>query len=291
MIKSMTGYGKAVCKLDGKQITIEIKSLNSKSADIYTRLPNLYREKDLEIRNIVNSRLGRGKIELILNAEATEDQNSSKINLPVVQSYYKQLKELETELGLNSSEELLQVLMRLPDTLKTEKEELDPEEWSAIVSSLNEAIDAIEGFRVQEGQALEKDIRERICFIEEHLSNIKQFEEERIEKVKQRISNNLNNLDSNEKIDENRLEQELIYYLEKLDITEEKVRLANHCNYFKEVMDDKEPGGKKLGFISQEIGREINTIGSKASHSEIQKFVVMMKDELEKIKEQLMNVL
>lgn len=291
MLLSMTGFGKAVCDLPNKQVTIEIKSLNSKQLDIYARLPNIYKEKELELRNLLSRHLIRGKVELTITYEITDTSSSAKINLPLVKDYYAQLKELSEELSEQGNESLMQIIMRFPDALTSEKEELDDAEWNAILEKTKSAMQSIQDFRKQEGKALEKDILERINNILTLLKELEGYEAERMERVKEKLNSGLADIAEQEKLDPNRYEQELIYYLEKMDITEEKVRLANHCKYFEEVIEKETSAGKKLGFISQEIGREINTIGSKANHSDIQRIVVQMKDELEKIKEQLMNVL
>jgi uncharacterized protein (TIGR00255 family) len=287
----MTGFGKATCILKDKTVTIEIKSLNSKQVDIYTRLPNLYKDKDLDIRNILSQKLRRGKIDLCINYESTDSASSAKINIPVIKDYYKQLTALCDDLKIKIDETIFQTIMRFPDSLIVIKEELEEEEWNKVVIKIDEALKAVDNYRRQEGKALETDILNRVQIIDKCLKEITPFEEERITQMREKIKSYLAESIDKEKIDPNRFEQELIYYLEKLDITEEKVRLRNHCSFFKEVSDDALPVGKKLGFIAQEMGREINTIGSKANHSEIQKVVVQMKDELEKIKEQLMNVL
>ncbi len=291
MIKSMTGYGKAVCELPEKTITIEIKSLNGKQADVYLRLPNIYREKESEIRNIINVALKRGKIECVIGIESFDGEKIASINKEVVKRYYSQLTEIQEELKIEDREPLIPTILRLPESLKADKEELDKKEWEALKSALNKAIKQLENFRQQEGNILEKDIFERIVTIEKLSAQLDQFENSRTERIKERLKNNLLEFFDQDVFDRNRFEQELIYYLEKLDITEEKVRLRNHCSYFREVVTEDHHSGKKLGFICQEMGREINTIGSKANDFEIQKLVVLMKDELEKIKEQLMNVL
>jgi uncharacterized protein (TIGR00255 family) len=293
MIKSMTGYGKAACKLKNKTVSIELKSLNSKQIDIYTRLPNLYREKDLELRNILINLLKRGKVELIITIEYSGEEQASLINSDIAKNYYRQLKSVIKDLDINSPEPLLQIIMRLPEVIKTETEELDLEEWESIKDSLKSTINELDSFRKQEGIVLGRDLSHRIDLIENYLGKINKFENKRIENIKKRLAGNLNEWVSKENIDLNRFEQELIYYLDKLDITEEKIRLKNHCKYFRDVMNENEdePVGKKLGFISQEIGREINTMGAKANDFDIQKLIVMMKDELEKIKEQLNNIL
>jgi uncharacterized protein (TIGR00255 family) len=293
MIKSMTGYGKAECKLKNKTVSIELKSLNSKQLDIYTRIPNLYREKDLELRNILINLLKRGKVELTINIEYSDEERASIINSDIAKNYYKQLQSMSKDLDINSPEPLLQIIMRLPEVLKTENEELDSEEWKSIMDSLKSTIDELDNFRIQEGIALSRDLSHRVDLIENYLEKINKFENKRIENIKKRLTGNLNEWVSKENIDLTRFEQELIYYLEKLDITEEKIRLKNHCKYFRDVMNENEdePVGKKLSFISQEMGREINTMGAKANDFDIQKLIVMMKDELEKIKEQLNNIL
>lgn len=291
MIKSMTGYGKGVCELKDKVITIEIKSLNSKQLDIYTRIPSSYRAMDLEMRTIISQNLKRGKVELNMAVEITDAKNAGVINGPVVKDYYKQIKEIGEEIGVDYKESALQVIMRLPDSLKVEKEELDKDEWGKVLIALNDALKSVNDFRAQEGNALEADISNKVESIKNILVKIEPFEEERMNQVRQRLTANINEVKDIDKIDTNRFEQELIYYFERLDINEEKVRLRNHCSFFEEVVGYKEGVGKKLGFIAQEMGREINTIGSKANHTEIQRLVVLMKDELEKIKEQSLNIL
>lgn len=287
----MTGYGKAECLLADKKLTIEIKSLNSKQLDTNTRLPSLYKEKDLEIRKIIASVLQRGKVECSFYYELSGDTAPGTINEPVVKEYYQQLYRISGELGLQASLELLSTVMRMPETIRTEKAELNEKEWILVRKSLEEALDNVSAFRMQEGESLDTDLRQRVDAISSKLEELEDFENERIELVRDRIGKHMEDLGMKDAIDENRFEQELIYYIEKLDISEEKVRLANHCKYFLETMEDQEPSGKKLGFISQEMGREINTLGSKANHKEIQKLVVEMKDELERIKEQILNVL
>jgi uncharacterized protein (TIGR00255 family) len=291
MIRSMTGYGKAECQLADKKLTTEIKSLNSKQLDISMRLPSVYKEKELEIRQLIAAELERGKVECSIYYEISGDATPSLINEPVVKSYYQQLYRISGELGLQTSIELLSTVMKLPDTVRTEKSELEEEEWTLVKKALSKALDALNVFRKQEGASLESDLRQRVDAISLKLEGVKLYEEERIDQVRERIMNHMEDLGMKDAVDENRFEQELIYYIEKLDISEEKVRLANHCKYFLETMEDKGPKGKKLGFISQEMGREINTLGSKANHKELQKLVVEMKDELERIKEQILNVL
>jgi uncharacterized protein (TIGR00255 family) len=293
MIKSMTGYGKAECKLKNKTVSIELKSLNSKQLDIYTKLPSLYREKDLELRNILISLLKRGKAELTITIEYSDQERASLINSEIAKDYYRQLQSLIKDMDINSSEPLLQIIMRLPEAIKTETEELDSKEWKSILNSLKSSINELDNFRKQEGIALGKDLSYRVTLIENYLKQINKFEDKRIENIRKRLDGNLNEWIDKENIDLTRFEQELVYYLEKLDITEEKIRLKNHCKYFRDVMNENkdEPVGKKLSFISQEMGREINTMGAKANYFDIQKLIVMMKDELEKIKEQLNNIL
>ncbi len=287
----MTGYGKAQCILPDKKLTIEIKSLNSKQMDTNTRLPSLYKEKELEIRQLISSELERGKVECSFHYELSEDAASGTINVPVVKSYYEQLYKISGELGLKTSLELLSTVMRMPDTIRTEKPELEETEWGGVKDALKQALGHVNEFRNQEGKSLDTDLRQRVEAISEKLIHIEKYEEVRIGQIRERIGNNLAAYLKKEDLDENRFEQELIFYIEKLDISEEKVRLSNHCKYFLETMEDQKPSGKKLGFISQEMGREINTLGSKANHAEIQKLVVEMKDELERIKEQILNVL
>ena len=289
MLKSMTGFGKAECLLPAKKLTIEIKALNSKQIDTSTRLPAIYKEKDLMIRQMISRELERGKIECIFYYEMMEGAAAS-INTGVVKDYIGQLSQIREELQLENAD-LLSTVMRLPDTVISEKADKIDEEWEQISKALSEAIGEVNKFRIQEGTALEKDLREGIEQIQSLQKGIAPFEEERIVKLKERIRGNLDELGNGNEIDENRFEQEILFYLEKLDINEEQVRLTNHLDYFLEILQKGSPNGKKLGFISQEIGREINTLGSKANHSEIQRIVVNMKDELEKIKEQLLNVL
>jgi uncharacterized protein (TIGR00255 family) len=290
MIKSMTGYGKAECELKDRKVTIEIKSLNSKNLDIYAKIPGLYRQKELEIRNSISKTLQRGKVEIVLYYEVTDDKKGTTINSGVVKNYYNQLKSIATDLSIPESERFLQMALRLPDTLNVERDEIDQDDWKIISKTIGEAMLQLDDFRVQEGEYLKKDIENRIKLINQYKEEITPFELNRTEKIRTKLHENLSHL-SDQEIDKNRFEQELIYYLEKLDITEEKVRLTNHCNYFTEMINEPESNGKKLGFITQEIGREINTIGSKANDSDIQKFVILMKDELEKIKEQMLNIL
>ena len=291
MIKSMTGYGKAESILPDKKLTIEVRALNSKQLDTNARLPSLYKEKELEIRKLISNTLERGKVECSFFYELSQESASGTINEPVVKDYYAQLSRISGELGLKASHELLSIVMRMPDTIRNERSELEEEEWKSVRGSLKQALGQVNGFRHQEGESLDKDLRERVAAISARLADVEEMEGERIARIRERIGNNLSEFLGKEDLDKNRFEQELIFYMEKLDISEEKVRLSNHCSYFLETMDNEGPVGKKLGFISQEMGREINTLGSKANHVEIQRLVVVMKDELERIKEQILNVL
>jgi len=291
MIQSMTGYGKASCILGEKVVTIEIKSLNSKQLDLYFRLPNGYREQEMDMRNEIASRLKRGKIEVNLTLEYNEGKQATQINTEVVKNYYNQLKTIVQDIGIQDTEPLLQAIIRLPDALNTGKENIDPAETKKIMETLTSTLDEVEKYRNAEGIALAADISNRIGLIESFLDQVKPFEHERSQALRNKLERSLLEFIPQESLDKNRYEQEIIYYLEKQDISEEKTRLRHHCHYFLEVMKEAEQVGRKLGFVAQEIGREINTIGSKANHSGIQQLVVLMKDELEKIKEQLMNVL
>ena len=291
MIRSMTGYGKAECELSQKKITIEVKSLNSKQLDLNTRMPGVYREKDLEVRKEISDKLIRGKVDFSIYAESMGTESNAAINGPIVKNYYEQLLEISKELGIAVKESALQIIMGLPEVVKTERDELDEEEWKTILNSIREALGTLDNFRIREGNSLRSDIVLNINVITSLLAQVGQYELERTDKVKARILDGLKDFAGTDSIDNNRLEQEMIFYLEKLDLNEEKVRLGNHCDYFLETLELDEPVGKKLGFIAQEIGREINTLGSKANHTEIQKLVIQMKDSLEKIKEQLLNAL
>ena len=285
MIRSMTGYGKKETQWEDKRISIEIRALNSKNADINLRTPSYLRELDPEIRKRLANKMFRGKIDLTMYVEYNGQNAPTKINTQIVNAYMEQLKAL----GDSTSSERLSLAMRLPDTLSSDRDSLDETEKKIVFNLLDTVIKDINGYRTDEGTQLEKDFILRINLIEDHLNAIKKIDPERNQKIELKLKEALADLKI--EIDTNRFEQELIFYLEKFDITEEKVRLKNHLDYFKKIMKSKEPVGKKLGFIAQEIGREINTIGSKANHSELQKIVVQMKDELEKIKEQLLNVL
>jgi len=291
MIRSMTGYGKAECELTLKKVTIEVKSLNSKQLDLNTRIPGVYREKEIEIRREISDKLIRGKVDFSLYSESLGVESNSAINNLMVKSYFNQLSELSNELGLPVNEHILPIIMQLPDVVKVTRDEPDENEWKIIVAAIREALTALDNFRLQEGLSLYNDIITNLNTITALLDQIAPYELERTAKVKERILDGLKELSSPEGVDHNRLEQEMIFYLEKLDINEEKVRLGNHCSYFIETMELNEPVGKKLGFIAQEMGREINTLGSKANHTEMQKLVIGMKDALERIKEQLLNAL
>ncbi|HEC45164.1 MAG TPA: YicC family protein [Bacteroides sp.] len=291
MLVSMTGYGRAECDLKNMVYSIEIKSLNSKQLDISVKVPVPLREKELEIRNMLNKNLHRGKVEIGIFYEVKESSSGYSVNQAVVKEYIKQLRQLAEDEEFDSNDRILQVAMRLPDAIRSEKEALEEEEWDLIKKAIGEAVEELVSFRQQEGRALEDDITLRVHSIQARLNQIEPFEEERIKKVRHRIQSALRDLQKDVQADQNRLEQEMIIYLEKMDITEEKVRLQNHCRFFIETIKDGPSAGKKLGFISQEMGREINTIGSKASDSDIQRLVVEMKDDLEKIKEQVLNVL
>ena len=285
MIQSMTGYGKTVLQLPTKKITIELKSLNSKNLDLNVRIPSYYREKELNVRKKLASALVRGKVDFSIYIENNGGELSSKINENAVKEYMNQLRNI-----VDSDEiELLKMAVRLPDSLKTEREELDEEEWLQIDVAINDTIKKIHQYRIDEGMSMHTDFVLRISIIEKLLEKVIEVDPKRIEHVKEKIKKSIDELEA--KIDESRFEQELIYYIEKLDITEEKVRLKNHLDYFKKELKEEISNGKKLGFITQEIGREINTIGSKSNFSDMQKLVVQMKDELEKIKEQNLNVL
>lgn len=291
MVQSMTGFGKATCEYGNKKIVVEIKSLNSKQLDISTRISGLYREKDIEIRNELSQRLERGKIDLSLYVDNSGKESVTQINQSVIEAYYEQIKNLSANLGIDVPANWFDVLLRLPDTMKTETVEMDENEWIEIKKAIGIAIDQLIEFRIQEGKSLESVFNNKIAHIGDLLLETAPFELERVEKIKTRLEENLQALSEKIDYDKNRLEQELIFYIEKLDVNEEKVRLRNHLDYFIETMQHEKSPGKKLGFIAQEIGREVNTLGSKANNSEMQKIVVLMKDDLEQIKEQVLNVL
>lgn len=286
MILSMTGFGKASLQLSTKKITVEVKSLNSKGLDLNTRMPSVYRENELALRNLLALKLERGKVDFSLYVEVTGEDTSSKINAPIVKAYMAQLK---TILPKADDTELMKMAIRLPDTMKTEREEIDENEWKQIQTVIDEAIENMLSFRKSEGASLEKEFTLRVENIRNYMNQALVLDPERVNNIKERLQTAIDELKVN--VDTNRFEQELIYYLEKLDITEEKVRLTNHLDYFLQTLNGSEANGRKLGFITQEMGREINTMGSKSNHAGMQKLVVMMKDELEKIKEQVLNVL
>lgn len=287
MIQSMTGYGKTVVQLPQKKVTIEVKSLNSKNLDLNVRIPSIYKEKELAVRKYLAAHLVRGKVEFSIYMEATGEETSTKLNKPVIDNYIAQLKNIIP--NAENEEEYLKMAVRMPDALSTQREELDENEWKAIEKGLHEAVANIVVYRKDEGKVLEADFKNRIAIIESLLNEVIDLDGDRKVKMREKLQKAVDELKEN--IDHNRFEQEIIYYLEKLDITEEKVRLKNHLSYFNESLSSTDSNGKKLGFISQEIGREINTIGSKSNYAPMQKVVVQMKDELEKIKEQLLNVL
>ncbi len=285
MIQSMTGFGKSLLQLPSKKITVEIKSLNSKSLDLNARIPGQYREKELQLRTLISNSLTRGKVDFSLHVEVTGEETTAAINPAVVKNYIRQLKEIVD----GDETELLKMAVRMPDALKTERDEIDETEFEGIEEAVSEALLEINKFRTDEGLALERDLQFRVTRIEKLLEEIIAMDPDRIEGVRERLKKGV--ADLKEKVDENRFEQELVFYIEKFDITEEKVRLDNHLSYFKEALNSQDSNGKKLAFISQEMGREINTIGSKSNYAPMQQLVVQMKDELEKIKEQLLNVL
>jgi uncharacterized protein (TIGR00255 family) len=282
----MTGFGKATLQLPTKKITIEVKSLNSKGLDLSVRMPSVYREMELGLRNEISLALERGKIDFSIYIESTAEQTSTKVNVPIVKAYMAQLREVY---GDAEETELMKMAVRMPDTMKIEREEIDENDWLEIQKVIKEAISNILNFRQAEGVSLENEFQLRIGNIRSYMNEALALDPERVQAIKDRLQTAIAELKVN--VDENRFEQELIYYLEKLDITEEKVRLTNHLDYFLETIKGKEANGRKLGFITQEMGREINTMGSKSNHAQMQKLVVMMKDELEKIKEQVLNVL
>ena len=288
----MTGYGKAVAKYQDKTIHVEVKALNSKALDCSTRIAPIYREKEMDMRKAIQESVVRGKVDFSIRVERETGSDSQSINMPLVRSYFEQLKGLQSELGI-STEDLLPVLMRMPDVVsRQEVEELSDEEWAVASKAIDEALQNLYEFRKQEGAALKKKFEEKIANIARLMGEIEPYEQSRVEKIRQRLMDNLRMIPDVE-YDENRLEQEMIYYIEKLDISEEKQRLTNHLKYFLDTMNEDiaQGQGKKLGFIAQEMGREINTTGSKSNNAEMQNIVVQMKDELEQIKEQVLNAL
>ena len=285
MILSMTGFGRAETLYKGKKITVDIKSLNSKNFDLNVKVPLRYKEKEFDIRKLLNDKILRGKVDCYISCESLEENNDVKINQDVVKNYMTQLREV----GSDAPEfELLKMAVRMPDILSTKSSELEDDEWKALLEVVQESVDRFIEFRQTEGNQLAEEIEKIVQNIEYNLSEVAQYEEERIQPIKDRYLSALKNF---ENVDETRYYQEMVYFVEKLDISEEKVRLSQHIKYYLEVMKNEDFNGKKLGFIAQEMGREINTLGSKANHSEIQKLVVEMKDDLEKIKEQTLNVL
>ncbi len=285
----MTGFGKASCDIKGKKLTVEIKTLNSKQTDIYTKINNSYRVKEMEIRSLLSEKLERGKIDFCINIENQNEVSNYTFNKKLALKYFKDLKSFSKEVGMKDTD-FMQAIIRMPDVMSTQAEELDEKEWKILKVAIDKAIKLADEFRIHEGKILEKDIVDRIKIILTKLKEIKPFEKIRLVTLKERIKKDLIDVIGKDKIDNNRFEQELIYYIEKLDITEEMLRLKKHCDYFIETIKEPECG-KKLGFIAQEISREINTIGSKANDVNIQRIVVQMKDEMEKAKEQLMNIL
>jgi uncharacterized protein (TIGR00255 family) len=291
MIQSMTGFGKSVCEFQNKKIVAEIKSLNSKQMDISTRVSGLYREKDIEMRSRIAQVLERGKVDFALYTDNTSAEANCHINTSVFEDYRKQIVALAAATGLEEPKDWFQLLLKIPDVMKTEVQDLDEDEWNVAQTAIDNAISQLIVFRKQEGEGLEKFFLSKITNIENLLAEVPNYERARIDKIKSRFEDNLKSLEDKITYDQNRVEQELIFYIEKLDISEEKQRLANHLKYFRDTLANGESQGKKLGFIAQEMGREINTLGSKANHSELQIVVVKMKDELEQIKEQVLNVL
>lgn len=291
MIQSMTGYGKSVAQFNGKKVHVEVKSLNSKAFDLTTRIASLYREKEMELRQLLMQRLERGKVDFALWVEKGETQLAAQINGAIVKNYYDQLRALSAKTGIPEPDDWMSTLLRLPDaTTVVECEELTDEEWMVVRATVEDAVENLVAFRCQEGEALAKKFTEKLDNIATLLAGIETFEQSRVDKIRQRITDGLEKIPGVD-YDRNRLEQEMIYYIEKLDINEEKQRLANHLRYFRETMLEGYGQGKKLGFIAQEMGREINTTGSKSNQAEMQNLVVKMKDELEQIKEQVLNVM
>lgn len=282
----MTGFGKAVNQLSNKKIIVEIKSLNSKSLDLNVRLPQVYREKELELRKLLSDSLQRGKIDYSLYIENVIEQNNTTLNPPIVKDYIRQMKDILPDAD---ETELMKMAVRMPDALKTEKAEIDETEWQEIINTTSEALVHINEFRASEGAHLQADMTNNVGAIRQKLNEISSLKDERTKAVKERLMNGLEEL--KQTVDETRFAQEIVFYIEKLDINEEEVRLNKHLDYFTETLNDNQANGRKLGFISQEMGREINTIGSKSNHAAMQKLVVQMKEELEKIKEQVLNIL
>ncbi len=291
MIKSMTGYGKSVADIQHQKLVVEIRTLNSKQMDINMRIPQSFREKEIELRAMLREQLQRGKIDFSISGELSEKADGPVLNKALAYHYYSELKAFAKDIGREESEDYLALIIRFPDVFVADETSVTGDDWHVLLEAVKEAIDKVTLFRTHEGSVLEKDFRQRIAIILQLLSQVDSFEKARVERVKERIVKSLNENISDIHYDKNRLEQELIYYLEKLDITEEKIRLKKHSDYFLEVLDSEETVGKKLAFVLQEIGREINTLGSKSNDADMQKIVVLMKDELEKIKEQMLNIL
>lgn len=290
MIRSMTGFGKANGSAGSNMITVEVKSLNSKFLELNLRMPTVYKDKDLELRNEISKAIERGKVDFIITIEQVPGARKSAFNKDVIKTYFEDFTSLKKELKI-SSEDYLSIIMRLPNVLNLEKTEADSKEWKAIETITRKALKEFNDFRIKEGKALQKDFEIRINAIKENLKKIEKIEPDRIKSIKDRLHKGLDGLDESVNIDKNRFEQELVYYIEKIDISEEKVRLRSHLSFFVDTLKDDDSNGKKLGFIIQEIGREINTIGSKANDANIQRHVVVMKDELEKMKEQAANII
>lgn len=286
----MTGYGKSEASIGNKKFTVEIKSLNSKQLDIYVKMPSVYKEKELELRSFLGKQLDRGKIEVSIYYDSTGEDKKVVLNKPLLEAYHADIKEASESIG-QQDVDFMSILMRIPDVMKAEKAKLDPEEWNGVYAMIKEALVGIQEYRTTEGAKLEKDFEQRIGNIIQYHSEVHEPIAHRLEKIKTRIKTNLEEVIDLDKIDPNRFEQELVFYLEKLDISEENQRLKSNCDYFLEVLQGDSSQGKKLGFIAQEIGREINTMGSKANDADVQRLVVKMKDELEKIKEQVLNAL
>lgn len=286
----MTGYGKAEATIGTKKFTVEIKSLNSKQLDLYVKMPSVYKEKELGLRSQLSKELERGKVELAIYYDSTGEEKKVVLNKPLIEAYHRDFKEAAESIG-QKDVDYMSLIMRIPDVLKTEKAELDLDEWNGVMELIKEATAGIQDYRKVEGEKLQKDFEERIAHILQYQKEVQGPVELRLKKIKERIKNNVEEVIDTDKIDSNRFEQELVFYLEKLDISEENQRLKSNCDYFLEILNGNSSQGKKLGFIAQEIGREINTMGSKANDADVQRLVVKMKDELEKIKEQILNAL
>ena len=290
-MKSMTGFGKAESVNDKRKIIIEIRTLNSKQADVIIKAPNIYKDREPEIRNELINQLQRGKIELFITMEEVVEEMMTQFNETAIKGYYKQLVHIAAQNDIPLPPDILNSIIRMPDVLKLEHQEADEHEWQMLLEGIHQALKQVNDFREQEGHTLMEDIFSRIRLIGSYLAEVEKFEPQRMEMIRNRLRQNLMEYAGENAIDQNRFEQELIYYLEKIDINEEKVRLRNHCSYFVQTMNEGDGVGKKLGFITQEMGREINTIGAKANNADMQQIVIQMKDELEKIKEQILNIL